>query len=253
MNAALTELEARLSDVESQLDFVAIAVRLRPRINGVIRWEAGGDEVGLAKQFMNQKGVTIEGIYGGLLVRVLGAFERFVRRCVAENLLRQTALAKQYDLLPEALRDKHLVLTGKLLSSLQTPSDHIVFSPNDLVSRLATCHSGASAFELNSVAFEATVTSASPIVIERALENVGCSNWWDEVGGAENIEDILECHGAGPRAAGKLARERLRELWKWRNGIAHGGDSEVVVSEQDLRRHLGFVRCLSHALEVVTR
>ena len=253
MDAALAEFEARLSDIEGQLNFVASASRLRPRLNGVVRWEAGGDETALAADFMRQKDARPEGLYAALLVRTLGALERFVRKCVSESVNRQAAASKTYESLADPLRRRHLVLSGRLLATLDTPSDSVAFSPADLVARLSTCRDGATDFKLNAISFEAVVTGANPSVVEKAFENIGRSDLWDRVGTVPGVDSVLGCGGAGPRETGKRAHERLRDLWKWRNSIAHAGDSEVVVSERECREHIAFARVFGRALEAVAR
>jgi len=88
-------------------------------------------------------------------------------------------------------------------------------------------------------------------VIQRALESVDVTGWWDEVGGNTALAKILTTKGA--RATGDRARERLNELWRWRNHLAHGGDEEIALSEVQLREAIDFVTCFSHALDDVVQ
>ena len=48
-----------------------------------------------------------------------------------------------------------------------------------------------------------------------------------------------------------MARDKLKDLWRWRNHLAHGGDEEVSLSENQLRECIAFVRTLSVALDKV--
>jgi hypothetical protein len=251
MDPALAEINARLDEIERQLEFIALSVKLRPRLHSLLRWEVGGEEIELARKFMDQKGVTEEGVYGALLVRALGSLERFIRKSIASAVVRKTSSATTYDDLPPAIQTMNLVLTGRLLSNIYSPSDHIPYNPADLVSSLSSCQTGNTAFELNTVAFEATVTGASPDSIERSLKHIGHDQWWDKIGSTENMETILQCIGSGPRETGKTAREHLKELWKWRNRLAHCGDQEPSVDVERLRTEISFIRCLSMGINGV--
>jgi hypothetical protein len=177
--------------------------------------------------------------------------ERLARRCIGESVDRQVAAAERYEAVAPTLQQRHLVLSGRLLSQLDSPSDNISFSATELLARLAECRDGATNVTFNTVAFEALVTGASPPVLEKAFQQIGRENWWDAVGADKAVERALEAEGAGPRETGKRARERLRDLWKWRNGIAHAGDGEVTISESECRQHVAFVRAFGRALERV--
>lgn len=248
MDPALAEINARLDEIDLQVEFIALSIRLRPRLNSILRWEVGGEEIELAQRFMSQKGVIEEGMYSAMLVRALGSLERFIRKCISHTVAKKSALAATYDDLPDKLKTMNLVLTGRLLSNLHSPTDHIQYSPSDLVSSLSSCKVGNADFVLNAVAFEATVTGASPDSLERSLRHIGHDEWWDTIGTSSDMETILKCNGAGPRETGKAAKEHLRELWKWRNRLAHCGDPEPLVDFDRLRTELSFIRCLSNRI-----
>jgi hypothetical protein len=245
MNSALAEINARLDEIELQAEFIALSIRLRPRLNSILRWEVGGEEIELAKDFMKQKGVIEEGMYGALLVRALASLERFIRKCIGNAIVVKSSSATAYDNLPESLQVTNIILTGKLLSNSGSPADHIQYNTIDLVSSLASCKAGNTDFMLNAVAFEAAVTGASPESIERSLKHIGHENWWDSIGSSADMAKILQCTGAGPREIGKKAKQHLRELWKWRNRLAHCGDPEPSVNLEQLRSEISFIRCLT--------
>jgi hypothetical protein len=112
MTAAYRELFARLDELEATASFTAISATLRPRLGDVLRWEAGGDAIGLAQQFMRATASRPESIYGALLVRVVAGFERFARLLV-DDAVRTAARCTKYRELEEHVRNRHTVLTAK--------------------------------------------------------------------------------------------------------------------------------------------
>lgn len=251
MAAPLGELNTRISELKADLAFVALAVQLRPRIGDVVQWQPAGDAHQLVRQFMDVKSSRPEGLYGPLLIRLLAAFERYLRMLIIQSVEQRAANVQTFDDLPRILSDRNIVLTGRVLASIESPRDHLTMDTESLVANLATCKRGSGAFRLNAQAFSATVTGAGPTIIEKALKNVDVSNWWDGVGGNATLAGLLGTKGA--RATGARACERLKELWRWRNHLAHGGDEEIALSESQLREAIDFVACLSGALDTAVQ
>jgi len=251
MAGPLDELNTRISELKADLAFVALAAQLRPRIGEVVQWQAVGDALELAKQFMNAKSSRPEGLYGPLLIRLLAAFERYLRMLIIQSVEQRAAEVRNFDDLPRILSNRNIVLTGRVLAAIESPRDHMTLDSESLVANLATCKRGSGAFRLNAQAFSATVTGAGPTIIENALKNVDVGDWWDGVGGDSTLAGLLGTKG--PRATGDRARERLKELWRWRNNLAHGGDEEIALSESQLHEAIDFVACFSDALDSVVK
>jgi hypothetical protein len=249
--AALDELNTRTAELRADLTFVALATQLRPRIGAVVQWQAVGEVLELVKQFMRAKSSRPEGVYGPLLVRLLAAFERYLRLLIVQSVEQRASGASTYDELSETLSQRNLILTGRILASIDAPRDHLTLDIESLISNLASCKRGSGSFRLNAQAFSATVTGASPSVIEKALQYVDVSDWWDGVGASATLAKHLQTKGA--RATGDRAYERLKELWRWRNHLAHGGDEEVVLTEAQLLEAIDFVDSFSAALDVVVK
>lgn len=115
MPAPLEELKTRISELKADLGFVALAARLRPRIGDVVRWEADGAVLELVKQFLSAKASRPEGVYGPLLVRLLAAFERYVRMLVVQSVEKRVSAFKTYEEIPDSFSNRSLVLTGRIL------------------------------------------------------------------------------------------------------------------------------------------
>jgi hypothetical protein len=106
---ALDELTARISELRADLQFVALAAQLRPRIGEVIQWEAVGEVRELARQFMSAKSTRPEGVYGPLLVRLLAAFERYLRLLIIQSVEKRAFGATTFERLSEALIKRNLI------------------------------------------------------------------------------------------------------------------------------------------------
>ena len=116
MSPALQGLKARLDEIAIDLGFITLAFQLRPRIGDVLRFDEGGEVIGLAKQFMNAKLVRPEGFYGPLLVRLLASLERYVRKVVSQKVVSRSEAASSYDAIKDSLGKRNIALTGRLLA-----------------------------------------------------------------------------------------------------------------------------------------
>jgi hypothetical protein len=251
VSAALDELKARIAEIKADLTFVALATQLRPRIGDVVQWQAAGEVLELVRQFMSAKSNRPEGVYGPLLVRLLAAFERFMRLLIVQSVEHRASGAETYDELSKTISQRNLILTGRVLATIDAPRDHLTLDIESLISNLASCKRGSGSFRLNSQAFSATVTGASPSVIEKALQYVDVSDCWDGVGA--NVALAKQLQTRGTRATGDRAHERLKELWRWRNHLAHGGDEEIALTESQLLEAIDFVDSFSAALDIVVK
>ena len=248
--SALIDLDRQLDVLRADITFVRLAVQLRPRLGSVVQWQATGEETELAKRFMNASSNNPEGVYGALLVRLLACFERYVRNTITEVVLKKSRAAS-YDEVESTIGYRNLVLTGRLLSSLDTPRDHLVVDVDELIENLATCRRGSSAFRLNPVAFSSTLISVTPSTLEKAFDNVNIKDWWDKIGASKSVAGLLGTKGA--RATGEQAKERLKELARWRNHLAHGGEGELTISDSDLSGAVDFVGIFGAALDAVVQ
>jgi hypothetical protein len=150
---------------------------------------------------------------------------------------------------PEGLGGRNLVLSGRVIANSDSPREHVNIDLDKLVESLATCRSGATKFRLNASAFMIQVVGVTPEVIENGLKLTRITNWWDAVAADKDLQRQLNC--ARTSDATKKAEARLKELSRWRNSWAHGGDDEVSLTLAELKDAVEFVALFSRALDHV--
>ncbi len=240
------ELTILIDEITADADFVAFAAQLRPRLNGLVRWEGmGTEERGFVQSFLRIKDSRPEGLYGPLLVRRLAAFERYVRSLIIWTVEQRNSTAKEYEDLSPTIASRNRILTGRVLACAELP-DHLAFDIPALIENLATCKAGG-AFRLNTTVFSFGISGCSPKHLDTALEHVDIVDCWDRVGKNAQLIAILGTKGA--RATGVSTKDKLKELSRLRNHLAHGGDGTPLISEADLRDAIAFITAFSKALE----
>jgi len=91
------------------------------------------------------------------------------------------------------------------------------------------------------------VVGVSPEVIESGLKLVRITNWWHAVASDKDLQRHLHCTRTSD--AVKKAEAKLKELSRWRNNWAHGGDDEVSLTITELMEAVEFVGLFSKALD----
>jgi hypothetical protein len=248
VSKALEEFSLRLIELRNDLLLLESAFELRPRINQVLDFQKQGEVLDLARKFGSTVGNQPASFYGPMLVRLVASFERFLRFLVRETVEAWVKKAAGFDHLPEGLAQRHLVLSGRVLASSDSPREHIDIDLVTLIDNLATCRGGATTYTLNSSVFMALVTGVTPDVIESSLKTARITSWWDAVGSNRALQ--MQLNATRTSDATKMAASRLKELSRWRNNWAHGGDDEVSLTVAELRGALEFLSAFGKALDI---
>jgi RiboL-PSP-HEPN len=249
MELALREFETRTQQLLADIQFLERSFELRPRIFEVLNYQGTGDMVKIATEFGSSSGADPALFCGPLLVRLIGSFERFLRMTLRDAIDAWSKKAKTFSELPDGISDRNLVLTGRLLSSIDTPRDHLKFDVISLIDNLVTCRDAGGSYQLNSLAFMDLVSGITPEVVEKGLRAVRIPQWENAVAADRKLQAIL-----GQTRTVDTAKEmmlRLKKLSRWRNNWAHGGDEEVSLTFRELREQLEFLIAFARAMDAV--
>jgi hypothetical protein len=248
MSQALNEFNLRLADLENDLSLLEYAFELRPRIKQVLDPSKQGAVLDLAMKFGNLEGNQPESFYGPMLIRLVASFERYLRLLMRDAVEGWAKRAKTFDQLPDGLGDRNLVLSGRLIGNSDSPRDHLSVDLFTLVDNLPTCRNGSVAFRLNPIVFMDLINGITPDVIERGLKAIRINNWQNVIGADKNLQVQLACNRTSD--ATKQMAARLKELSRWRNNWAHGGDNEVSLTITEVKGALEFLSAFSKALDL---
>ncbi len=242
-DAGLKEFGLALDELAEDLEFLRLSSRLRPRLGALLNWQAvDGDAAQLAKGFMNLKTVELSPLYRGMIAVLSGTFEQLVRRVVQEAVLQINNDVDVFDKLPDGIKVHNLFFSGRALCAVREPPDHVTIDHYLLVRSLATCTPGAQKFVLNADAFAMFITNLTPSHLGDICHSIGVSLNWDYFGKVNAFEKLFGSKGA--RSLGKMVSDRLADIVKLRNRIAHTGAGGVTVSEEDVASHIAFLRIL---------
>jgi hypothetical protein len=249
MAFALKEFETRAEQLQADIQFLERSFELRPRIFEILNYQGTADMVKMATEFGSTSSADPALFCGPLLVRLIGSFERFLRMTLRDAIEAWSKKAKLFSQLPDGIGERNLVLTGRLLSSIDAPRDYLKIDVISLIDNLMTCREGASGYQLNSSAFMDLISGITPEVVEKGLKAVRIPGWQNAVAADRKLQAIL-----GQTRTVDAAKEmmlRLKKLSRWRNNWAHGGDEEVSLTFRELGEQIEFLVAFAKAMDAV--
>lgn len=221
LDLAFTELQASVDEIRSHVRFAAIAIRLRPRLRSAIVWDGMDSELQtIVKLFLTnqcQSSVSLE----GLLVRLVAAFEAFVRRIVRDSIIFINSQSVPYDQLDITFRKRNRRNAGNALRTIMDPSEHFNLDFDTLCAELGTCVPESRAARLSGEAFSMMVGNIRAESIEKALSMLAVRVDWDRIGRNGDLQRAV--NSSGTRKTAKAIKDLLADAQKRRNVLAHAG------------------------------
>lgn len=246
-SAGLKVFELALDEIAESLRFLATAAKLRPRLNPLLnRQFLQGEMEQLANDFISFKNVELASQYRGLIVVISGAFEQLVRRIVEDAVNHINGVAATFDKVPEGIQAQNIYFTGRALSAVREPPDHLSIDYITLAKQLSACVADSQKFKLNAGAFAMFITNLTPSHLSDVCRSIGVKLNWDYFGKIAVFETI--CGTKGTRATANAVSDRLGDAVKLRNRIAHTGAGGVTVTEDMVSSNLAFFRALGQNL-----
>ena len=249
MSQALIEFNLRLADFKNDLSLLEYAFELRPRIKQVLDPSKQGAVFDLAMKFGNLEGNQPESFYGPMLIRLVASFERYLRLLMRDAVEGWAKRAKTFDQLPDGLGDRNLVLSGRVIGNSDSPRDYFNVDLVALVDNLITCRNGTTTFRLNPIVFMDLINGITHDIIEKGLKAIKIHNWQNAIGADKALQAQLNCIRTCDATKQMVAR--LKELSRWRNNWAHGGDNEPSLRSTEIRSAVDFLSAFSNALDLI--
>jgi RiboL-PSP-HEPN len=234
------ELTLSFEDISSTTQLFSRASRLRPRLNGILRWDdMEPEERRLVEDFVNHREVDGRLIALSLVVVCYGLLEKFVRELIERAVKAIDAELRNFDRLPESLTQENIFRTGKALQSIKGTRSHDRYEYSSLARNLGTCIPGSGRYTLNAACFSAEPGILTPTNIDQMFQRIGINLDWDKFGSNSALKRLL----GEPRTRDcKYAVQKLlRDIVTKRNTVAHSGGLGIVVDDSEFQLIIEFI------------
>ena len=243
------ELAAKLAEVEAAARLVSVATNLRPRLNGMVRWEGLQDyEKKLVRDFIQLHEANSRTVLISLLVICYGSLEDFLRELMERSVLAINASGTHVEGLPETIFEENIYRTGQVLQTVKAKRGQRKYNFIALARALGACDGNSGSISLNAECFSFGQGIVSPDGIESSLARVGVKLNWDRFGSDAAVRSVLG--ETRTKNCAKAARSAVEELVRARNVVSHTGGLEVEVDEEEVFK---YTRLLPPFCEVLVK
>lgn len=218
VDAALRDFNDDLSRIRRLLEFVLefhVFASSTPPQDARLNWPQADDLHELSKPLRTDLPI----LSGAILLYLAGRFEYFVRQTVEAATDYLVAAAPAYDQLPESIR-RHL--HTKTLDVARDASKHRLGEVEvfQLLANLVERERpGSKEVQVDSWLISQTDSNMRPDVLDEILKRIGIEGFWTEIGKQTELKLFIGQNGDG--LCKQEARQRLTEIMKERNDVAH--------------------------------
>ena len=199
--------------------------------------------------FFATKSVATDTIFRGLFIQLGSVFELFVRRSVEMVVETHAKIAAVYDDLPEKIRSRNLMYSGKALATIHEGISGRRISYDDVSRKLGTCHKGNRHFELNTKCFTLFVGNCTSSRVSELMGSVDVrGEFWLEMGKRKELRDHLGSRET--KETQKITTDKLDEYILRRNGIVRRGEYFKTITANDIISYSEFFLAVTKAISV---
>src|SRR5262249_15525421 len=136
----------------------------------------------LAGRFMGMRDAPLPSIARGLYINIAASYENFIRRMIRTGAELVAERVEAFDDLEEVVKSHNVYWTGRVFENVFGRRPHIRFNHYHLSERIGTCIPGSRAFRINAEAFAVEISTPSAEALDRILQRIGVTEYWDDVG-----------------------------------------------------------------------
>jgi len=249
--AALSTLLTQLDNISLSLNFLSLSTSLKRTLSQTINWASGVQHaLNDVRSFLDADIFPEQLFFNSSYLSSVAAFEEFLQNTIEAKVESEIEKAAIFEQLPENLRIRHMIASGKLLSLYENAPDHLSVNFSEVCRRLGTCMPESTDFELNT---NALCFLKNIINLESFLEFLSkccCQIDWDVLGRDAAIQKQLGTRGT--RETAHQLKSYFKEMARMRNRIAHTGTPSDV-TPAILDSHLSILRATAITITTVLK
>lgn len=250
----MSNLASNLLAFETHLDELLAIVnnnestnRLRQFLNSALNWDAlRDDQRDVVRNFFKSKVPSNSTVNNSLYLSAVASFESFLVNNIVAVIYSINISGKKFETLNPALIKNHIDLTGRILSTINSPPDHINVDFDKLCRQIATCYAGTANYTFNTE-IAGFVSKILPMDgFFQFLKNCEIQIDFDAISQSQEVKS--EFGTTSVRETSSEIIIFLGEIKRMRNRIAHTGQSVSDVSNERFFTLVGRLRAISKSI-----
>ncbi len=191
--------------------------------------------------------------YNLIIITIYGIFEGFIEQIIKEYLVNLSTYIKDYEDLPEIIRENHIELSADLLKSCTKYAKFSHLSQEVIIGNLNSCISGEPNYIINVDAFTNHSSNFRKDAIRESFRGIGIFNIIQGICNDKQFRQYFIDYGEADEFDLKHYTEDsyftiLKDIVERRNYIAHGNDVDDILSLPILENYVIYIRYMMEAI-----
>lgn len=246
MENTIIEYSRKLDDLEKYVEELA-------EINAML---SGNyiEELSKKVQKMNREPSKRVFDYNLIIITTYGILEGFIEQIIMKYLEEVNDIINEYSNLPKEIKDNHLILSAELIINSQKLAKYNDVQKDDVVRNLWSCIDNESPkYVLNGRAFTHHSSNFRKDVIREMFKNIGICNITSGVTKDDEFKSCVATLKGIELEDLKGYDENsyyiiLHDIVERRNDIAHGNDSDDILSLEMLKGYIYYIKQLIRSI-----
>ena len=237
-----------LKKIQSLVDYINMEQNMR---NYVKQQDRDEDIILEQKLFLN----PIKRIYNYnlIVITLYGIFESFIEQTVCTYLRNLEKYVPNYNDLPITIVERHMMLSAELIQNADKLSKYKNIKKEEIITNLNSCITNQDNYKINVEAFSHHTANFRKDNIRTIFQNIGFQNIISGMVKNINVTKYFIEIEKQEEADLKLKQEEgyfeiLLDLVERRNQIAHGTESDDLLSIERLKDYVFYIEALMNAI-----
>ncbi|MFN8343066.1 MAG: HEPN domain-containing protein [Cyclobacteriaceae bacterium] len=250
LESNLLSFETHLEELIVLLDINEFIPKLKVSLGSIVNWNGiEQDQKQLVSDFYKLKATPSRSLFNSIYLSAVASFESYLTHTIEVVIENLNNKCKTFEQLPGVFINKHIELTGKILSTVHSPPAHINVDYYKLGKTLGTVTPKSEKIELN--------TEIAGF-IRQLLELDGFISFISHCDIKIDFDTI--CNDATMKSTFGVTKTRdaanelkafLEQTKKMRNRIAHTGQNASDMTSDSVRSMINKLRVISKRLNAL--
>lgn len=241
----LLAFETHLDELLLLIDNNEFIPKLKGSLNNIVNWNGiAQEQKQLVQDFYKLKPAPSRSLFNSIYLSAVASFESYLMQTIEAVIENLNSKCTNFEKLPQIFINKHIELTGKILSTVHSPPAHLSIDFFKISKTIGTVIPKSEKIELNT---EIAGFVRQLLELEGFISFISDCDIKIDFDTICNHQQIKELFGTTKtRDTSHQLKTFLEETKKMRNRIAHTGQSASDITSES-------IRLLTNKLRVVSR
>ncbi|MCW5912673.1 MAG: hypothetical protein KIT62_16510 [Cyclobacteriaceae bacterium] len=241
-----THLE-ELTHILVQSEFIP---KVKASLPAFINWDImDAEQKKIANSIFNKYLNTDRTLYNSLFISAVASFESFLTQTIESTIQILNENFKRFDSYNDVFLNRQIEFSGKMLSSVYSPPHHMNIDFYKLCKNIGTISPGSTTLTLNTEIAGYFRNILELDTFSKFFDDLGIKINLEEISKVQNVQAVFETSGV--KETLKRLDDFLKETIRFRNRIAHTGQSSSDITKETIDNLIKKIICIADAINSI--